>query len=991
MALTRQHNTYSDNKRGYSTSTTEKNANAQPPTMPTISLMNEAFALLGVANDLEKKSKELQPSHSPSPSVLLQESAAKYHDACYLMKRHIRGSVQSSSGSISNSEKQLLAGKIDHYEMHADQLLKKVEGLKLTEQQQQQQQHQHQTINREKTNGDNSERNNINATNRMSLKNASGSLSWETTHSKNEMEATQAEGKASRSLDTAINHDERGETIEALQQYLHAAELYLHAVTLLASSDRVEAGGGQASSESSILSKAHKVRVESLNRKRKLTLDRVRELKCRIRNSDSTEPSPPPKEPSAPKPTKTKQTPHHDGNIIQPDKLTPYEIKVLSWSSKIASGVFLPWSDDEAKTYNYSPTQSWKDPDGLLPLSDKQQGKFYKWARPSEIITMRHKPCKIAMINSITPYTIKQHCVSDCSFIAGLCISAAFERRFNRRLVSSLIYPQDPKTCMPIYNPKGVYMVKLWLNGVERRVLVDDLLPVDEKGKLLCSHTTCLSSKSNSVLELWVPILEKAYMKLCGGYDFPGSNSGVDLFCLTGWIPERIFFPKDPTKVKDFETPVERAWDRLYSANSYGDCLITVSTSKELTEEQAEEVGLVTGHAYAVLGVALTSNGTRLLQLKNPWASKGWKGRFSSQDKESWKDKSFCDEVGYDAASASQHDDGVFWMPWEDILLYFRNIHMSWSRDPALFQFRTAVHGYWAKDMGPSNDSYNVGENPQYTVTLSEKAIKSKATVWLLLSRHVTKQEQEGGKVTDYLSLHIHQIKHRKQRVWYPNSNCVLTGPYTNNQHVLVCYDASGPEDRFLSIVLSQYKKSNDLGYTLSCFCTEKFELGHPEQSLPKCLQLIGSWKLRDNSTDQSHSLAIGTAGGSPGKGSFGSNPQWSVRVPARGARIQVKCMAPKDLAINVILTSMHQNESQHGDSNKGQVGTQTQSTRIHHLYEDPIIDTYDYRRGFAVSEARFVPAGLYTLVASCWDVGQVGNFLLDVLSSKNVHISQIG
>lgn len=111
-------------------------------------------------------------------------------------------------------------------------------------------------------------------------------------------------------------------------------------------------------------------------------------------------------------------------------------------------------------------------------------------------------------------------------------------------------------------------------------------------------------------------------MKLCGGYDFPGSNSGVDLFCLTGWIPERIFFPEDPAKVRDFETPVDRAWERVYSANSYGDALITVSTSKELTEEQAEEVGLFTGHAYAVLGVVQTSNGTRLLQLKNPWASK---------------------------------------------------------------------------------------------------------------------------------------------------------------------------------------------------------------------------------------------------------------------------------------------------------------------------------------------------------------------------------
>lgn len=116
-----------------------------------------------------------------------------------------------------------------------------------------------------------------------------------------------------------------------------------------------------------------------------------------------------------------------------------------------------------------------------------------------------------------------------------------------------------------------------------RSIDIDDYLPIDTNGNFICAY----SNKG----KLWVSLMEKAYLKAHGGYEFIGSNSSRDLYTLTGWLPEKI-------ELKTYDRT--KLWNRIKQGYSTNDCLITIGTGL-ITDE--ENVGLVSNHAYGVLEI----------------------------------------------------------------------------------------------------------------------------------------------------------------------------------------------------------------------------------------------------------------------------------------------------------------------------------------------------------------------------------------------------
>ncbi|XP_047358341.1 calpain-7-like isoform X2 [Vespa velutina] len=611
---------------------------------------------------------------------------------------------------------------------------------------------------------------------------------------------------------------------------------------------------------------------------------------------------------------------------------TEEEKKVLLHSSHINDKEFVPFMDvDLLERFQYA--IPFTDKDGLLALAPKQKTTFARWCRPEELFS---EP-KMLMGHYVDYYSIKQTVISDCSFVASLAVSAQYEKRFGRRLITSIIYPKN-RNNEPVYNPFGKYMVKLHINGIPRKVIIDDLLPVNRHNQLLCSY-------SNNRGELWVSLLEKAYMKVMGGYDFPGSGSNIDLHALTGWIPERYAIkPDDPDFNKDgfFET--------LRLRLHKGDMLVTVGTG-QMSDIEAERAGLVSTHAYAVLDVR-EINGVRLFQLKNPWSYLRWKGNYSELDTMHWT-RELREILNYDPDSASQLDNGVFWIDYDSICQFFVVFLINWN--PGLFKYTYCIHQMWNAGIGPVKDVYNIGDNPQF---LLEVQSNTTGAVWILLTRHIT-DIADFRENKEYITVLIY--RNDGKRVYYPDDPPpYIHGVRINSPHYLCKIKLENNSDTQYTLVISQYEKTHTIYYTLRAYATCPFKLWQIPQLYKYEKEITdGQWK------------GI-SAGGCSNHTTYPNNPYYQLDLESTGDNnyVLIILKGPKEYQIGfdiVMVTINNPNAEVFKSKNSG-----------------------SFRPGFVYLELERVPAGMYHIIPSTYLPGQEGPFFLICKSSCNLFLRRI-
>ena len=288
-----------------------------------------------------------------------------------------------------------------------------------------------------------------------------------------------------------------------------------------------------------------------------------------------------------------------------------------------------------------------------------------------------------------------------------------------------LIFPQQVinGAKLPIYNPYGKYVVRLFVRGGWRRLTIDDRLPVDAFGLSLLTVT--------EAKEIWPALLTKAILKALG------PNKQHVLFkdpmwvlqlLLPGYLPQTLNPSKQTAVVLNLFGSLmqqQQAYEQRVIEDDNQESqdattpptddkptgsLILVALPREENEESIPEytaAGLFLKQLYLVKEVrSLENPPTTMVRIVSPYID--WKGECTYQDTDLWSQE-FQEEIGFSLSSReeSQNSWNDAWVGWDDFVNLLPRM--------AVFRLTSNARQYsQMKTLSPTatNDDSNEGTGP---------------------------------------------------------------------------------------------------------------------------------------------------------------------------------------------------------------------------------------------------------------------------------------
>ncbi|KAL2181564.1 uncharacterized protein P884DRAFT_326248 [Thermothelomyces heterothallicus CBS 202.75] len=636
--------------------------------------------------------------------------------------------------------------------------------------------------------------------------------------------------------------------------------------------------------------------------------------------------------------------------------LTTAEKTILLRASRLHGNVFPPWeSAPGPDVFSDRDTPVFTDPSPFT-LSAEQLAIFAGWRRPAELMESQDGGgvgADLEQLMSAKAETdLAQDLATDCSVVAGLCAAARHLGPTKDSLLGSLMYPFDHDKLRPALSKNGKYVFRMYFNGTWRHVVIDDRLPASKTNR-----TLYVVDRRNPRL-IWPALVEKAYLKIRGGYDFPGSNSATDLHALTGWVPEQIFLQSD-------EIELDEVWNRIERAYDEGNAILTLGTGNMLPEEE-QALGLVREHDYAVMDLKKEGN-SRLLLIKNPWVdSLVWTGVGSSATLKTHT-------VGSTTGDASNQ----FWMAFEDVLQHFDSLYVNWN--PAMFAHRQDHHFKW--DMCDKTEELVFTHNPQFSV-LSP----SGSPVWVLLSRHwqdgeleilrQRKAERDRGddslatvsKQLGFMALALYATSPPGTRVPLPDpSRRLHQTPYVDSPNTLLRYNPTPGTPQTLVITQTELPLPS-YSFTVSFFSADPLSIAPASHPLPYNTSLTGAWTRR-------------SAGGSASHPTYFTNPQYSLTLPTPSALTLVLSTSARDLPVHIAV--LYTSPSTTATPVPQRITTLSG--------RDIQAASAEYQLGHACASHPRLDAGTYTVVLSTYEPGQLAPYTLRISTSIPLNEARAG